>query len=263
MPNLIPVSRERHAAQSWRRYQSYRFAASTPAVPIVLAEVPRIAAALPIALVADGERVAPVAVMTADGQRNVFVAPDDRWTASYIPAALRSHPFALRMTQDGQSVLCVDEESGLLAAAGEAEAFFDEAGAPSAALKDVVTFLQQIETARASTLAVGAALLEHGLLAPFNPPAQHGSALPWAQSLRQVDEAKLDQLPDEAWLDLRRRGALPLVFAQLLSLQHWSTIVGHAAALRRHEDMLKARTQAIFAMPEDGDMQIDWSQFKA
>ena len=36
----------------------------------------------------------------------------------------------------------------------------------------------------------------------------------------QIDEAALNALPDEAFLELRRAGALLIAYGQLLSMQH-------------------------------------------
>jgi hypothetical protein len=56
----------------------------------------------------------PVAVQGLAPGQNLFVAPDGRWLAAYTPAAYRGYPFQLAHAENGQQVLCFDEESGLI-----------------------------------------------------------------------------------------------------------------------------------------------------
>jgi len=46
---------------------------------------------------------------------------------------------------------------------------------------------------------------------------------------RVIDDAKLGDLPNKVFLDLRRRGWLPLVYLHMISLQSWSDLVDRAA----------------------------------
>ncbi len=55
------------------------------------------------------------------------------------------------------------------------------------------------------------------------------------EGLFQVNESVLNGLTDEAFLELRKTGALALAYAQLLSLQKLP-LLGEMAALRAAED---------------------------
>lgn len=52
---------------------------------------------------------------------NLSVDPQARWHGSYVPAVLRSHPFVMARSSDGQMTLCIGEESGLLVDIGQGE----------------------------------------------------------------------------------------------------------------------------------------------
>ena len=76
---------------------------------------PRAAPEFPLGFVASGEEFILVAVLGFETDRNLFVSPTGQWIAHYVPAAIRSYPFAQGRSPDGASTfLCVDEASGLL-----------------------------------------------------------------------------------------------------------------------------------------------------
>ena len=45
-----------------------------------------------------------------------------------------------------------------------------------------------------------------------------------------VDEKKLNELSDEAFLDLRKRGALAMAYCQMMSMNNWSRLTNLASA---------------------------------
>lgn len=161
MPRYEPVAASTHATQRWKRYSSYAFAATDAVAPLVVQELPKACMHLALAFIPQGENYTPVAVLGLQTGQNLFVAPDGRWLGGYTPAAYRGHPFALANTPDGQQVLCVDADSGLLTDIG-GEAFFDEQSQPSQPVKDVMSFLQQVHANRAATERICAALQAQG-----------------------------------------------------------------------------------------------------
>ncbi|MDV7395813.1 SapC family protein, partial [Arthrospira platensis SPKY1] len=114
MPRYEPVAASTHATQRWQRYSSHAFAATDAVAPLVVQELPKACMHLAIAFIPQGEHFTPVAVLGLQPGQNLFVTPDGRWLGGYTPAAYRGHPFALANTPNGQQVLCVDADSGLL-----------------------------------------------------------------------------------------------------------------------------------------------------
>ena len=240
MPNLTPLSREAHANTRWRRYSDYRFAQADAVAPLVIAEVPRAALALPLAFVpsAEGANTQPtafqlVALQGLQPGRNLWVAPDGRWLAAYVPACYRSYPFALARTAEDQRVLCIDADSGLLGAE-QGEPLFDSQGQPTEAVKGVLQFLQQIDAARPITAQATAVLQAHGLIQPWPIVLKSEQGDRPVQGLYRVDEAALLKLPAEALAAVRDAGGLTLAYAQLLSSQHVQTLVKLAELHAQH-----------------------------
>ena len=75
----------------------------------------------------------------------------------------------------------------------------------------------------------------------------------------RIDEAKLNQLEDEQWLTLRRVGAMPLIYGQLLSmgnLRKLQKIMQHKTDLLANNAVTAENLDAFFG--EDGDSALNF-----
>ncbi|MEA1053628.1 SapC family protein [Lamprobacter modestohalophilus] len=126
MANLQPITLSRHRDQRWARYTDYRFAAADTLAPLVVQELPKALMSLPIGFIEQPDGYGLVAVQSLQPGQNLFVSVDGRWLGGYVPALYRGYPFALAKTEEGQQVLCIDEDSGLVGAtaAGRGRAVF-------------------------------------------------------------------------------------------------------------------------------------------
>lgn len=226
MPNIQIVSRQRHSQVRWQAVENYLAVAQDAVVPLVMAELPKAQATMPLAFVVTGEgdsaQYVPVAVLGLGAGRNLWVAPDGRWLGAYIPAAYRSRPFLLANTEQGQQVLCIEEDIGLPGgdAGAKGEAFFTEAGEPAPAVATMLHFLTEVETSRAATARICAVLQRHNLFQPWPISVQTEAGNQPLSGLFRINEAAFNALPAEALLQIHEAGALALVFCQLLSMQH-------------------------------------------
>lgn len=219
MTQLTAISREQHAGKRWKRYTSYSFAAKDTVTPLVAQELPRACVSLPVGFVKTESGFQLVAVQGLQPAQNLWVAPDGRWLGGYVPATYRGYPFVLANAGDGRRVLCVRDESGLVDDT-QGEPFFDEDGQAAKPLRDVLGFLEQVSDNARLTAGMCRLLDEHGLIRPWSVKLRSEDAERVAQGLFRVDETALNALPVEALDGLRKGGALPLVYCQLLSMQH-------------------------------------------
>lgn len=261
MTAFMPLSPERHGTKRWVRFRSYSFAARTSVIHLVADDVPRAVVSHPIAFMRDGEDLALVGVMSLEAGRNLFVAPDGRWITGYVPAGLRGHPFRLVSAGEGRHALCVDEASGLIVDSSEGEPLFGADGQLSPAVQEVARFLTQVEQSRMATRRVCGLLQRHGVVRPWAIKARTSDGERDIKGLWQVDEAALNALPPPAFEELRRAGALPLCYFQLLSAQHLPTLGQLAAAHARAHAARNAPITGVFDSPTDGDIDIDWNAF--
>ncbi|SFC17997.1 SapC protein [Polaromonas sp. OV174] len=249
MPNFQVISRERHANQRWQRYTSYAFAAHEAVIPLAAAELPKATMSLPLAFTEQDGAFIPVAVLGLQAGSNLWVGADGRWAGSYIPAAFRSLPFRLAQTEEGQQVLCVDEESGLVTGGPAGERFFNDDGQPAQATLDVLNFLTQTGQGRAAAALACAALAQHKLIRPWPITVKTDAGEQRIEGLFQIDEAALNQLTGEALQALARAGALAVAYCQLLAMQHLP-LLGQLA---------QARAKAVAPAPlPAGDLDLEF-----
>jgi hypothetical protein len=214
------VSKEGHAGKRWQRHSSHHFAARDAIVPLTVQELPQAMMALPIAFVASGAAFDLVAVQGLAPGRNAFVASDGRWLAGYLPKVFGAYPFRLASTDNGQQVLCIDENSGLITEGPDGERFFDDDGNPAQAVKDVLNTLTQQKALRNATATICAVLQKHKLMQPWPITVQADRRTQNIEGLYRIDEAALNALPSDAFIELRDSGALAAAYCQLLSMQH-------------------------------------------
>jgi len=250
MPKYQAVSKTTHANLRWKRYDNYHFAALDAVAPLVVQELPRAAMALPVAFIEQDGHFIPAAVQGLQPGQNLFVAPDGRWIGAYTPATYRGYPFALANAENDQLVLCVDADSGLV---GEdhAERFFDDSGEPSQSVKDVLNFLQQVRANRELTQRLCAALDAEGLIQPWPITLKSEKGEQTLQGLYRIDEAKFNSLDAEALHRVHQSGALPVVYCQLLSMQHLQALGKLADA------HAQAKAQSQQALPTTGNGELD------
>jgi hypothetical protein len=253
-PKFHPVTPERHSSRWWHPPSSYSWAARDAVVPLVGSELARAALHLPVAFMRQGEALMPFAIAGLEPGVSLFVAHDGTWTGGYVPAALRSRPFALLPAPDGRKVLCIDEEAGRLSTQQGASGhpFFGDGGTLSPGLQQFVDFLSAVESSREATRQSCAALEAHGVLVPWEINLQTDAGLRRLEGLLRVDEGRLNALADQAFLDLRRTGALAVGYGQLLSGAHMQAL-GQRASAR-----LAALQQPMTPVTPSGDLDLSF-----
>jgi hypothetical protein len=252
------VTREHHAGKKWQRFTGYGFASTTALAPVVGVELARAALAMPLAFFQEAGRYVLVAMLSLTPNRNMLVAPDGRWLGGYIPACLRSYPFAL-LPQQGtdQTVLCVDTDSGLVVEGSAAgEDFIGPDGNISPALKGALDFLTELERSRKATDVAVSALATAGVIMPWPITVKTEQGEQPTAGLYRVDEVALNALTDEAFLKLRKAsGALPIAHAQMLSMGQLG-MFEHLAKLQAQlrpppGAALPENIDSLFEMPGD------------
>lgn len=218
MPNYQAISRKNHSHLHWNRSSGYSFATEDTLIGLSIAELPKAVMAMPIAFVDQSGSFAPVAVLGLQTKQNLFVARNGRWLGSYIPAALRTHPFRLAINGD-QHMLCVDTDSDLISSE-TGEGFFEPDGQPTQAIQETLNMLTLLERSRSATAAACAALKKHQLLGPWTISVKSDNGEKKIAGLFQINEEALNSLPADALHDVRQAGALVMAYCQLLSRQH-------------------------------------------
>jgi len=202
------------------RDANFEFSRETNSVPVSALEFARAATEYPIVFAGPSmDRLMPVVVLGLRNNENLFVDVTGKWASSYIPAFIRRYPFVLAERNNGQDFsVCIDTAfSGWEAPDGDP--LFDEAGAETPLLKNVLAFLGQYQNNIRQTQAFTGKLNELNLLVGREKRARDTKHQPLAlRGFYAVDEAKLNALSNEQITELYRAGFLGLIHAHLISL---------------------------------------------
>ena len=229
---LIALSREHHAGKRLVPPISYEYARTTAVVALCGAELMMAAQEFPIGFALDGGTVTPIALLFPEPGGNAFVAPDGRWMADYIPAAIRAYPFVLAQSPGSdEKVLCLHDTAVLSDTDGEP--LFTETGEPGPLLLKSRDFFIEIERNRAATAMACTALAQRNLLIPWEIKVDKGDGTPVPSSLPllRLDQDAFNALPSQAVAELWPTGALLVAYTHILSLGRMQRL-GHLIALQ-------------------------------
>ena len=209
MSKLVALSKDK----SWQKQTDPSFARDTSIVPLAAREIPYAAPEMPLAFAPEGDGYTLVAFLSFLPGQNLYVSPEGKWMGKYVPAIIRSYPFRLVKTSDEKGMALRVEADAVLDA-GEGEPFFDENGELAQPVKDILEFLKEFEQNRMATEAAVAALAGAGVITQWNLKVGGNPV----KGIFRIDEAALNSLDDETFLRLRKAQALPVAYAQLLSM---------------------------------------------
>jgi len=249
------INKSTHSNLTWCRYSLFKFAAQDTQVPLILRDLPKAALAFPLCFVKKGQDFHLVAILGIEAGKNLFVTADGRWMGNYVPLAYGNYPFRLGDSGDGNTVLCVDADSGLVGE-GYPESFFDDQGLPSQSIKGVLSLLQQVRANHRLTLGLCALLDSEELIEIWPISINTENGVKHVEGVYRVNESKFNALGAEALHRLHQAGALPLIYCQLLSMQHLPVL----GKLAQAHAKAKVQAQAQANAPLDFDQLLHASE---
>lgn len=230
--NPHPLNPLRHGELSLKTEINCGFARHTNSVPLNAAEFMSAARHFPIVFMT-APTPGALAVLGVRKDENLFVDDRGAWKGeSYIPAYIRRYPFIFLESEDGKTLsLCIDEAAGATSKS-DVRPFFRD-GEPTDATRGALEFCAAFQREHSETQAFVKILKESGLLMPCQANiALNGGEQLSLSGFEVVDMKKLDALPDEAFVALRKGGALTAIYAHLLSQMSWQVLVERSARPR-------------------------------
>ena len=226
------VDKERHAKAGLNGKTTMFFAKDTNSIPINIVEFAEAARNYPIVLSMEEDPM-PIAIAGLR-QRNYFVSDDGVWDElAYAPAYIRKYPFALiEWAEKKQYILCVDEKSEHYAEKNPEMPFFDDSGEPTEVCKKAMEFCSQFQQQYRMTLEFTRELKAKGVLTS----KQVELTLPSGEKINMggfqlIDEKKFHELPDEVFLDWRKKGYTVLATLIFTSQVNWRYLTMHEGRL--------------------------------
>ncbi|MBC8452138.1 MAG: SapC family protein [Rhodospirillaceae bacterium] len=224
----VPLSIERHGGKSINLQRRFGFASDTNMVPVNMQEFSRVATSYPIVFT-ETAPASSIAILGLRQSQNLFVNDEGTWDGGvYVPAYVRRYPFIFSTGQEEeQLVLCVDEADELIVdGTGEenTQAIYDGEEA-SEVVKKMLEFCAAFHRQSLATREFVDELENRDLFRPGTVTISNESGEQFnLRGFRIVDEEKFNALPDDAFLEFRRKGWLQAVTAHLISIQNLAAL---------------------------------------
>lgn len=223
--NPTPLDAKKHARLGLKKDFGLGFATKVNAVPVNMIEMPQICHFYPIAFSPDGNAT-PVALIGLRDNENLFINAKGVWDEDmYVPAYIRRYPFIFsEMPADDRLTLCVDMNSALVDEKAE-QRFFEPDGKPSQLAQNALEFCKSYHAAAQQTQEFSKALAASGLLVQRQAEISVGGGQRINFSgFRIIDEQKLAAMPDSDFIEWRKRGWMPFIYAHLFSGAQWQRL---------------------------------------
>ena len=222
-----PLDASAHGKLGLKKDFGFNFTEGVNAVPVNLIEMPQLCHFYPIAFSPD-DNATPVAILGLRDQENLFLKQDGSWLEqTYIPAYIRRYPFIFSELPDtDQLTLCVDMHDDIVGESEE-QAFFNEDESPSDLATNALEFCKSYHSAAQQTIEFSKALAASGILVEREAQINVGNKNRINFSgFKIIDEGKLAELDDKTFLEWRKKGWLPFLYAHLFSGAQWQRLSG-------------------------------------
>lgn len=225
MNNIVVLNKEIHKNIKIRQDKSYKQAKNQHISILQVHEFVAASSYYPIVFIKDAEtgEFRSVAMLGLQPNENLFYNTD-RWSVPYVPASIKGYPFLI--APETASV-CADMSSDLFNET-EGSELFNADGSESTYLKGIKDHLSTFTSQSPVTKEFTRFIAEKNFLSPLNLTINTGSKETDAYSLNGlyvIDHKKINELPDDSFLELRHKNYLPAIFAHLASLGTMAVLV--------------------------------------
>jgi len=221
MPNFVAVNKTAHKDTRVLEDKTFAHFKSQHITSLVVHEFSRAAHEYPIIFVKDAktEKFTAVAVLGLKPEQNLFY-DENGWKARYKPESIQGYPFVVAPAKDdvNKQILVVDEESSRLSTK-EGHALFDDKGEQTEFVTKLGSFLTDHVSRQHATQTFIKVLLDYKLIVHQTLEISNiDEKKTNIDGMYMISEEALGKLSDKDYLDLRKRGFLPPIYASLFSL---------------------------------------------
>lgn len=210
-------------------------------VPVVFHEFYGLATEFPLVFVRNTETgdFVPVAMMGLSKGVNLYCQTQD-WPLAFIPTSFTLAPFSVHRLEGNkdEAVIGIDETSPLLGEV-EGEALYNAAGEQTDYLKKRIDHVVNVTRQTLQTVTLCQWLAENNLFRTRPLAFQLGERAPRyeIEGVYAIDEEALEKAGDDTFLELRRRGLMPLIYAHLTSVHQFDRLLRRQSEADRTRDV--------------------------
>lgn len=208
----------------------FGFCANIRAVPLTVSEIPAAMKDYPVVF-ASQDQLIPIAILGLIDDVNLMVDENGQWENDrYIPGYIRRYPFGVANETGGERIAIVVDAAfdGFVREGGQP---LFESGEPTQIVQQAIEFCKSYEEDRARTADFANRIKDLGVVkgqsAQYTP---QGETQPrtFAEYIG-VDENALKELDGQKFLELRENGILPILYAMVMSMGNWRTLMTRRA----------------------------------
>lgn len=219
--SIVILNNKSHIKLKIKNDKSYEHAKEHHLAYLLVHEFPKAILDFPIVFIKDAEtgQFKSVALFGFKPGDNLFYDKKG-WHCKYIPANVRRHPFLMTSRNNNLTEwdVCIDESSDLFSEHDGTSLFTDE-GKASKHLEEVKKFLIDVIEKEQSTSSFCNYLAAKNLFRANSITISNSDGKKTAvNGLYIIDEEKLNELSDEEYLDLKKRGCIGPIYTHLSSL---------------------------------------------
>jgi hypothetical protein len=233
MANFQPLHKETHAKTRLKPIENVADLKTQHALGVVVQEFALAGAHYPIAFAKEQDQdiYFPVAIMGLEQNVNLFVSDEGKWEGMYMPARYTHKPLTVIPNKDDPNMfgIAIDVDADIVSEE-EGELLFTEDGKESEHLEGRKKALMAFVENEQMTKAFLDTLSEMGLLEAQNIGIKVKDKDYQLNGLFLVNEKKLNELSDEEYLKLRKRGFLGPIYAHLGSMHNISNLAQRQGA---------------------------------
>lgn len=218
MTRVVPLHQDQHANLKVKDVTDFSIIQNEHIIPLVVHEFVGACTDMPIIFVKDVNtgHFQVVAMLGLKPKENLLLQ-DGKWEPVYVPALVKHAPFRLIPTADNsdQLMLGIDEDSVLC---GEGEALYNEDKSETEYLvkrkEAVIDFFEKSQV----TGGFITIIRQLDLLVERTVGVTIEDDRVNLNGLYVIDEEKLMALPEDKFMDLKKRGFLPAIYAHMISI---------------------------------------------
>lgn len=219
--SLETLDTKLHGDLTYKGLSGFSHARALVNAPLTASEVAEASKDFPILFPISG-KLLPIALLSLENEKSVFVSKNGEWLADYIPAHIRRYPFVLGNTnQKGRYAVMIDRAAPQFSERKGEPLFVDGKPVEGGIVERARGFLVEFQELLERTEKLLHPLEEKGVLVARQFNIERGKDKKVAvKGFRQVDEAALRKLDDATLAAWVRSGLMAVVVAHLHSLSN-------------------------------------------